>query len=286
MPAGRNPAILSRMQTATTATTARPETSDRVRQVLVLVGAVLAIGGAAFGSGAFGGQQVADAAGGALSADATPIAPATPAFSIWSLIYLGLAVVAVAQALPRQATSPRFRAVAWWVLGSMLLNAAWIGVVQAGWLSASMLVILVLLAVLARLFVVLVRIPPRGAADVVTDVTVGLYLGWVSVATLANITAFLTAADVGSIGLGVTGWSVVVLAAAAALAVGYAVHGRGRASLVLPVGAAMAWGLAWIGVGRQSPPFQDDVVAVAAFVAAVVALGSAGVASFVGRGRA
>ncbi|MBO9555171.1 tryptophan-rich sensory protein [Cellulomonas sp.] len=271
------------MQTATAATTARPETSDRARQVLVLVGAVLAIGGAAFGSGAFGGQQVADAAGGALSADATPIAPATPAFSIWSLIYLGLAVVAVAQALPGQATSPRFRATAWWVLASMLLNAAWIGVVQAGWLAASLLVILVLLAVLARLFVVLVRMPPRGVADVVTDVTVGLYLGWVSVATLANVTAYLTDAGVGARGPAVTGWSVVVLAAAAALAVGYAMHGRGRASVVLPVGAAMAWGLAWIGVGRQSPPFEDGVVALAAFAAAVVALGSAVVASVVRR---
>ncbi len=286
MPTGRNAAILSRMTTVTSTATAPPQTSDRLRQVLVLVGAVLAIGGAALGSGAFGGQPIQDAAGGALSADATPIAPATPAFSIWSLIYLGLAVVAVAQALPRQAASLRFRATAWWVLASMLLNAAWIGVVQAGWLSASVLVILVLLAVLARLFVVLVRMPPRGAADVVTDVTVGLYLGWVSVATLANITAFLTATDVGDLGLGVTAWSVVVLAAAAALAVGYAVHGRGRASVVLPVGAAMAWGLTWIAVGRQSPPFEDQVVAVAAAAAAAVALVSAVVASVVGRRRA
>ena len=61
-------------------------TRDRVRQVTVLVGAVVAIAGAAVGSGAFGGQPIADAADGALSATATPLAPDTPAFSIWSLI--------------------------------------------------------------------------------------------------------------------------------------------------------------------------------------------------------
>src|SRR3954447_7639852 len=175
------------MGTTTAPPAARPTTADRLRQVGVLVGAIVAIAGAAIGSGAFDGQAVQDAAGGALSATATPVAPAGPAFSIWSAIYLGLAVVAVAQVLPRQATNPRLRATAWWVLASMLLNALWIGVVQLGSLAGSVVVILGLLAVLCVLLVALVRVPPRGIVDVTTDVTVGLYLGWVSVAALANI---------------------------------------------------------------------------------------------------
>ncbi|MDM7829910.1 tryptophan-rich sensory protein [Cellulomonas edaphi] len=259
---------------AHSATLASPATTrDRVRQVTVLLGAVVAIGGAAVGSGAFGGQPIAEAAGGALSATATPLAPDNPAFSIWSLIYLGLGVFAVVQALPSRGADPRLRAVSWWVLGSMLLNALWIAVVQAGSVGGSVAVILTLVAVLAVVFVRLVRLAHTAVgASWVTDVTVGLYLGWVSVATLANVAAFLSTAEVGSLGLGATTWSVVVLAAGAVLSVAYAVFGAGRPSVALPVGLAMAWGLGWIGLGRTRGALVDETVAVAAFVAAAVAL--------------
>lgn len=274
------------MDTTSPAAVAPVTSQDRVRQVIVLVGAAVAIAGAAVGSGAFGGQPIAEAAGGALSATATPLAPDSPAFSIWSVIYTGLAVFAVVQALPRQATDPRLRAVSWWVLASMLLNALWIGVVQAGSVAGSVAVILALLAVLAVIFVRLVRIAHTGTAtSLVTDVTAGLYLGWVSVATLANIAAFLASAGVGELGLGATTWSVIVLAAAATLAVSYAVSGRTRPSVVVPVGLAMAWGLSWIGIGRTNGPVLDETVATAAFVAAGVALLAPVVASVVGRRR-
>ncbi|MFS0702963.1 TspO/MBR family protein [Cellulomonas sp. 179-A 9B4 NHS] len=270
-----------------TAAVGRPATSrDRVRQVTVLVGAAVAIVGAAIGSGAFGGQPVAEAAGGALSATATPLAPDGPAFSIWSVIYTGLAVFAVVQALPRQATDRRLRAVAWWVLASMLLNALWIAVVQADSVGGSVLVIVALLAVLATTYVKLVRLPHTGrATSLVTDLTVGLYTGWVSVATLANTAAFLADAEVGELGLGATGWSVVVLAAAAALSVAYAVFGRRRPTVVVPIGLAMGWGLLWIGLGRSNGPLLDGTVATAAFVAAGIAVLAPVVATVTARRR-
>ena len=274
------------METLSPALDAPATSRDRVRQVTVLLGAIVAIGGAAVGSGAFGGQPIAEAAGGALSATATPLAPDTPAFSIWSLIYLGLAVFAVAQALPRHGADPRLRAVSWWVLASMLLNALWIGVVQAGSVGGSVVVIGVLLAVLAVIFVRLVRMAHTGAVtSVITDTTVGLYLGWVSVATLANIAAFLADAGVGELGLGATAWSVIVLAAAAALSVAYAVFGRTRPTVIVPIGLAMAWGLTWIGLGRSTGPVVDRTVAPAAFIAAVVALLAPVVTSIAARRR-
>ncbi len=251
----------------------RTTSRDRVRQVTVLIGAIVAILGAAIGSGAFGGQPIAEAAGGALSATATPIAPDTPAFSIWSVIYTGLVVFAVVQAVPRLGSDPRLRAVSWWLLASMLLNALWIGVVQAGTVGGSVPVMLSLLAVLAVTYVRLVRLAPTGpVTSLVTDVTLGLYLGWVSVATLANITAFLVVAGVGDLGLGATAWSAIVLAAGAALAVAYAMYGARRPSVVVPVGLAMGWGLMWIGLGRTNGPLLDRAVGIAAFVAAAVAL--------------
>jgi hypothetical protein len=86
---------------------------DTVRQLVVLLSALLAVAGAFVGSGAAGGTPIQDAAGGALSADATPIAPAGPAFSIWSVIYVGLLGYAIWQLLPAQKTSPRQRRLGW-----------------------------------------------------------------------------------------------------------------------------------------------------------------------------
>jgi hypothetical protein len=275
------------METITsTAVRGRVTSQDRVRQVTVLIGAVVAIVGATVGSGAFGGQPIAEAAGGALSATATPVAPDSPAFTIWSVIYTGLAVFAIVQALPRNGADPRLRAISWWVLASMLLNALWIGAVQLGTVLGSVVVIVVLLAVLATMYVKLLRLPHTGTAtSVITDVTVGLYTGWVSVATLANTAAFLADAEVGELGLGATGWSVVLVSAAALLAVAYGAYGRRRPTLVIPIGLAMGWGLMWIGLGRTNGPLFDDTVATVAFVAAGVALLAPIVATLAARRR-
>ena len=80
-------------------TTTTPETRttgrDLARQLTVAASAVLAVIGSFIGSGAAGGQPVQDAAGGALAADATLIAPGAGAFGIWTVIYLGLLAYAM-----------------------------------------------------------------------------------------------------------------------------------------------------------------------------------------------
>src|SRR5690554_5378873 len=105
-------------------------TRDTVRQIVVLLSALIAVVGAFVGSGAAGGTPIQDAAGGALSADATPIAPAGPAFAIWSVIYLGLIAYAVWQLLPRNKRDPRQRLLGYPIAASLILNAAWILSVQ------------------------------------------------------------------------------------------------------------------------------------------------------------
>ncbi|PFG44118.1 TspO/MBR related protein [Isoptericola jiangsuensis] len=255
-----------------TTTTTGPTAADRVRQAVVLVGALVAVAAAAVGSGAFGGQPIQDAAGGALSAEATVVAPGTPAFRIWSVIYLGLVVTAVVQALPGRAADPRWRATAWWVLASMALNALWIAVVQAGWLWGSVVVIAALLVVLGVLLVRYVRLPRTRTLDgVVAEATTGLYLGWVCVATLANVTAALSAAAVGDLGLGASAWGAVLVLAGAAIVVAVAVRAVRRPVVAVATGLAAGWGLAWIAVARTQGPLVDATVATAATVAAAVA---------------
>ena len=92
-------------------TTAAPTSADRLRQVGVTLAEVFCVVGTLFGVGVIG-TRVEESSGGALAADATLIAPATPAFSIWSVIYLGLAAYTIWQWLPWAATSARTNATA------------------------------------------------------------------------------------------------------------------------------------------------------------------------------
>ncbi|NOJ61042.1 tryptophan-rich sensory protein [Arthrobacter sp. 260] len=244
--------------------------SDLYRQLAVTMSMIVCVVGSMIGVGVFGGTPIAEAAGGALGSDATLLAPAGAAFSIWSVVYLGLVAYTVWQWLPAQKASPRQRAFGWLVAASMLLNAAWILSIQAGWLNASVLVILVLLAVLT---VVFLRYSSRPAASwleaAIVDGTLGLYLGWVSVAVCANIAAALSAAGFDGFGLSPELWAVGVLLVVALVGVGLAVKGNGR----LAVAAAIGWGLTWIAVGRTGGQMESATTSItAAVVAAVIVL--------------
>jgi hypothetical protein len=250
-------------------TAVQPATGrDRARQVGVTVSEVLCVLGTLLGIGLLGGTEVENTAGGALSAEATRIAPAGPAFSIWSVIYLGLAAYTVWQWLPSSVTE-RTRSTGWLAAVSMLLNAGWLLVTQQGWIWASVVVIVALALVLGELLRRLTRRPTAGRVErVVVDGTFGRYLGWVAVATCANVTAALVASGVGPSDAVSDTLAVVVLVVAAALGVVFARTLSGRWAVAI----AMAWGLGWIAVGRTSGSPESLVVAVAAAAAALVVL--------------
>jgi len=233
------------------------------KRIAVAVSAVVAVVGAFVGSGAAGGTPIQDAAGGALSASSTAIAPAGPAFSIWSVVYVGLIAYTVRQFF-RTADDDRHERLFVPAVLSLLLNAAWILSVQFGFLWASEPIIVALLAVLVRAFVVLRRTRPSGTVEaIVTDGTFGLYLGWVCVATAANTAAVLSAAGFRGFGLGQDVWGVLVAAVAGLVGVLLAVWGGGR----LAPTAALGWGLAWVAVGRLDGPLVSVPTAVTAVVA-------------------
>lgn len=240
---------------------------DLIRQLTVTASFILCIIGSVIGVGVFGGTRIAEAAGGALSADATFLAPASPAFSIWSVIYTGLGAYTVYQWLPSQRSAPRQRSLGWLVAVSMLLNAAWILSVQAGSVPLSVAVIAALLVTLAIVFKRYSRSRPDSwLGAIVVDGTLGLYLGWVCVAICANIASALTAGGFDGFGLDPVLWAGLVLAAAAAVGIGLAVYGRGR----LAPAAALAWGLSWIAVSRVTGDLVSTATAVLAAAAAAV----------------
>jgi len=251
------------------------ESRDIVRQIVVAASAVFAVIAAFVGSGAAGGVPIQDAAGGALAADATLIAPAGSAFSIWSVIYIGLLAYAVWQFLPTQSEAPRHRALGYWIAASLVLNGLWILSIQFDLLAISVPVIIVLLAVLIQSFRLARNQPPLGTIDaIITDGTIGLYLGWVSIATAANVTALLVADGFTGFGLPAEVWAVIVLAVAAAAGVATAIGGKGR---IAPA-VALSWGLAWVAIGRLTDEPASTVTGVAALIAVVIVLATTVVA--------
>jgi hypothetical protein len=242
---------------------------DLLRQVTVLASAIIAIVGSFIGSGAAGGTPIQDAAGGALAADATPIAPGGPAFAVWTVIYAGLIAYAIWQLLPAQRADARQRTLGYPIALSLLLNAAWILSVQFGLLGLSVPVIAALLVVLVRAFLLTLRSRPHNAVEaVVADGTVGLYLGWVCVATAANVTAWLAAIGFRGAGVPRDVWAVAIVAVAGLVGVLIAVRGRGR----LAPAASLCWGLAWVAVARLTGDLRSTPTAIAAIVAVVVVI--------------
>ncbi len=244
--------------------------TDQVRRIMVVGAEILCVLGTLVGVGVLG-TRVEESSGGALAATATLLAPAGPAFSIWSVIYLGLLGYAAWQFPAANASRRRVRSTGWLAATSMLLNAAWLLVTQRGWIWASVVVILALALVLGVLVLRLGAEPARSWAErVVLDWTFGLYLGWVAVATCANITAALVDSGVDFGTAGNQAAAVVVLAVAAALGVVFAQRLGAR----WPIALAMAWGLAWIAVGRIVDQPASMVTGVAAALAALAVLGA------------
>ena len=223
-------------------------TQDITRQTVIIASASFMLIAAAVGSGAFGGTSVSELQDGALSAQGSYLAPAGPAFSIWSLIYIGLIAYTVWQALPAQRADERQRAVGGWIAASMVLNGLWL--VTAQFLSLPLTVLMIAAAA---------RDPRPGDRDprtlaaratwperIVVDGANGLHFGWVTIATVANITAWLTQIAPESWAAQAEVWAVVVLAVVLVIGVA-AAWSTGRIAPAL----ATAWGL---GLARRRSP--------------------------------
>ncbi|WP_083653113.1 hypothetical protein [Serinicoccus sp. CNJ-927] len=149
----------------------------RAQQVVVTLAAVLWIGGTLVGTGVVAGGGVESQGGGLFSDSATLIAPQGPAFSIWSVIYLGLAGYVVWQWLPPVADSRWARATRLPAAAAIALNGLWLLVVFAGWVWLSVVVMLGIVVSLGLVLRATSGLPRQGlGADVWVSATFGLYL--------------------------------------------------------------------------------------------------------------
>ncbi len=204
--------------------------------------------------------------------------PAGYVFAIWGVIYIGWIAFAVYQALPAQKESPRLRKLGYLFALSGLLNAAWLFCWHYNQFALSVLVMLGLLGLLIASYLRLdVGRTPVGTAEKwCVDVPFSIYLGWITVATVANVTDLLYYVNWNGFGIAPEIWAVIMILVASLVGLLMALTRRDAAYLFV-----LVWSFAGIAVKQAAVP----MVAYAAWAAAVVALGLA-VYSIIARRRA
>lgn len=200
--------------------------------------------------------------------------PAGYVFSIWGLIYLGLIAFTIYQALLGQKDDRRLARIGWLYALSSLANIAWLFLWHYEQFPFTLLAMGTLLACLLAIYLRLDvgRTPPASTLERwCVDIPFSVYLGWISVATIANVTDVLWLA--GWNGAPLTGelWAALLALVAAGLAVAMALTRRDAA-----YGLVIVWAL--IGVANKQAgvawvPAAAWIGAAVAAVAVVLALG-------------
>ena len=143
----------------------------------------------------------------------TLITPAGYTFSIWGLIYTLLLVFIVYQALPRNREQPFLGQVSFLFVLSSILNFVWLFLWHYEEITFSVILMFALLGTLIAIYLRL----NIGRADVpfgekvCVHLPFSVYLGWITVATIANVSVALTAAGWDGGGLEQVTWAVLVI---------------------------------------------------------------------------
>lgn len=136
-------------------------------------------------------------------------APAGYAFSIWGLIYLLLAIYVIYQ-FKRGDDVLAGKVNRIFILNA-LLNAAWIFAWHNDIIWLSVILIIGLLISLIRIANILRKSTLTERDLRLVGLPFSVYFGWITVATIANITVFLVSLGWGGFGLADSFWTVVVL---------------------------------------------------------------------------
>ena len=147
--------------------------------------------------------------------------PAGITFSIWGVIYIMLVIFVLYQAkdLFKLKKDPIVDQISWWFVVTALANIAWIYAWHYEQVFLSLLFMLVLLAALLKIYTRL-GIGQRSVSrseKYLVHLPFSIYLGWITVATIANVTALLVALNWNRFGLSEVFWTVLLLIIAAAI---------------------------------------------------------------------
>jgi translocator protein len=202
------------------------------------------------------------------------VVPDNYVFGIWSVIYLLLAAFTVYQARPALRDDATLRRLGYLPALSGVLNTAWVVLWHYEVFALTVPVMGLLLATLVLIHQRTADARAAGGARRwLVALPYSVYLGWISVATIANVSQMLYGAGFRGGALPEEAWALAVLAIGAALAAAVLLRTGDRA-----YGLVIIWAYLGIAVKQQAP-----------IVVAAALLGSALVGVLIGdhirRGR-
>ncbi len=169
--------------------------------------------------------------------------PAGYVFAVWGIIYIGFTMFSIWQALPANRENPRLRAIGWWYVVGSVANALWLVFWHYYMVEVTIVMMLTLLATLIYTVVVLNKQKASTLAEsICVDLPFHIYIGWISVATVVNVTVLLNKLGFTDDALGLL-WAPILTFVAAALAVSQRWLRRDTA-----YGMVIAWALYGVGV--------------------------------------
>lgn len=182
--------------------------------------------------------------------------PAGYVFAIWGIIYIGWIAFTIFQFQPSQKESPRLRRLGYLFALSNLANAAWLFAWHYNQFGLSVIIMLTLLTLLIASYLRLDvnRSSVFRAGRWSVDVPFGIYLGWITVATVANVTDWLYLVEWAGFGIAAPTWAVIMIAVASLLGLAMAITRRDAAYLFV-----LVW--SFIGIAVKQTPAPDVVLA-------------------------
>ena len=239
-----------------------------IRQILVPLATILTIAGNGFANYA----RLNGFATGQIS-DNYPnfFVPAGYVFAIWGIIYIALITYSIWQALPAQHSNPRLQAIVPTYLLACVVNVLWL--VSFHFLQFGLAMVL-MLALLLSLITIYLRLRRDGAVATneraFAHVPFSIYLGWVTVATIANATQLLVSLNWNGFGIAQETWAAIMIAIAVVVALLMFIRQRDVAYLLVLVWAIAGIGVKQAVVSSVSTPAWIAVVLITLF--AVVSL--------------
>lgn len=138
------------------------------------------------------------------------------AFSIWGLIYLGLLAFVIYQArslFKKVEDDWPVKQIGWWFIISCIANSLWVIAWLYDFIGVSVVLMIVLLVSLIRIIYAtrmeLDDLPLKKIAFVWWPFC--LYSGWITVALIANVSAWLTKLNWNGFGISGTSWAIIMI---------------------------------------------------------------------------
>ncbi|OMF24570.1 tryptophan-rich sensory protein [Paenibacillus sp. FSL H8-0259] len=150
----------------------------------------------------------------------TYLTPAGYAFSIWSLIYLLLAGFIIYQFRSDTGGRDSVQRIGIWFMLSCIFNMGWLFLWHYLYIELSLVVMVLMLVSLIVIYRRTRSIPdPTSGEKWLVRLPFSIYLGWISVATIVNVSIVLEKNNWDGFGLSDSLWAVIILCVGAVLAV-------------------------------------------------------------------